>query len=68
MRSTQAATGLTILLVLAGCGKSADQSAIHDKEVANRAAAAAQAELDADQEKFRRMATGAELAAGTPRS
>lgn len=55
-----AAASLPIVasLVLAGCGKSADQSAIHDKEVANRAAAAAQAELDADQETFRRMATG----------
>jgi serine protease Do len=44
--------------LLSGCGKSSEQTALDDKIVSQRAAAAAQAELDADQEKFRRMAVG----------
>jgi serine protease Do len=61
-RAAQRVAAASLLIVasfvLAGCGKSDDRAAAHDKEVSNRAAAAAQAELDADQEKFRRMASG----------
>jgi serine protease Do len=48
--------------LIAGCGKSSEQTALDDKIVSQRAAAAAQAELDADQEKFRRMAVGEQQA------
>jgi S1-C subfamily serine protease len=50
---------LTLLLpLLAGCGRSADEVAAQDKERSERALAAAQAELEADQEKLRRIARG----------
>jgi serine protease Do len=49
---------LVVPYLLFGCGKPADEAALHDKAVSERAIAAAQAELAADQEKFRRMAVG----------
>ena len=53
--------GLVLTLVihlLGGCGKSPDEIAAQDKARSERAIAAAQAELDADQKKFRQMASG----------
>ena len=53
--------GLVLTLaiqLLGGCGKSPAEIAAEDKARSDRAIAAAQAELDADQKKFRQMASG----------
>ena len=53
--------GLALTLVihlLGGCGKSPDEIAAQDKARSERAIAAAQAELDADQKRFRQLASG----------
>jgi len=53
--------GLALTLaiqLLVGCGKSPDEMAVEDKARSERAIAAAQAELDADQKRFRQMASG----------
>jgi outer membrane PBP1 activator LpoA protein len=50
-----------LTMVLCGCGKSAEQQAVEDakwKKAEADAAAAAQAELVADSERFRKAATG----------
>lgn len=60
-RAAAALRGLALTLaihLLAGCGKSADEIAAQDKTRSDRAIAAARAELEADQEKFRQIARG----------
>jgi serine protease Do len=60
-RTALVLSGLALTLtvqLLAGCGKSADEIAAQEKARSERAIAAAQAELEADQEKFRKMASG----------